>query len=487
MSRPEWHSRNGDRRNVASALTPAPDRSTGGSSSAVGRQLPTGESRLGKSAPGQLPNRLVCPARAEVERNELGFRTRQFDLGAARDGIDQPGRDKGSRARSRIGPAEAHGGGSHDDQSFPRWVRINIVRHFCSETAAVQWQVADNPGQLAARNLVMALADLGFSESQERLYRALLRSPTRSADELAVELDRPVAEVLADCAFLIELGVLRGDPGRPESFIVGKPAATLGPLIERCEEDLLRRYRRTADTRFAIGELEHLFSQQRTDVPEEQGVERVEDLQAVRERLEELSFFTRSCVYSIQPGGPQSPESLEASRPLDQRGIRRGVEMRVIHEASVLDDELNRAYLRELVMGGAKVRVTNQQIDRMIIIDRSVAVVPVDPTESRRGALIVRHPGLLSGFLDLFHRAWQDAIEPPWQSDRAEAKPVHEISPQDRRTLQLLASGCTDETSAREVGVSVRHLRRTISRLMAELGANSRFEAGVEAARRGWL
>jgi DNA-binding CsgD family transcriptional regulator/sugar-specific transcriptional regulator TrmB len=286
---------------------------------------------------------------------------------------------------------------------------------------------------------------------------------------------------------LIELGVLKRDRAEGNGFLVPQPGAAIGQLIERREEELLRQYRRTSESRFMISELELLYATRELPAPEDHGVERLEDVLAIRDRLEELSFFTRSSVYSIQPGGPQSRESLEASRPLDQRGIRRGVEMRVIHEASVLDDELNRAYLRELVMGGAKVRVTTQHIDRMIIMDCKVAVVPVDPSDSGRGALIVRHPGLLSGFLDLFQRAWQDAAELPWQSEGDEPAPTIEISQQDKRILELLASGCTDETSAREVGVSVRHLRRTISRLMQELGANSRFEAGVEAARRGWL
>lgn len=123
----------------------------------------------------------------------------------------------------------------------------------------------------------------------------------------------------------------------------------------------------------------------------------------------------------------------------------------------------------------------------MIIMDGQVAVVPVDPTNSRRGALIVRNPGLVAGFLNLFHRAWQDAEDLPWLAEGTEQRPASKISLQDKMILELLASGCTDETSARELGVSVRHLRRTISRLIQELGANSRFEAGVEAARRGWL
>jgi DNA-binding CsgD family transcriptional regulator/sugar-specific transcriptional regulator TrmB len=333
----------------------------------------------------------------------------------------------------------------------------------------------------------MALTDLGFTVEQELLYRSLLRSPASSLDDLAVDTGMALAQIEADCAALITLGVLRRDDASANNLVVPKPAAVISQLIEHREDDLLRRYRRASETRSVIGELDLLFTDPGVREQEDHGVERMEDVHAIRERLEELSFFTRSSIYAIQPGGPQSRESLEASRPLDQRSIRRGVEMRLIHESPVLDDELNRAYLRELVMGGVKVRVTDQHIDRMIIMDCKVAVVPVDPNNSRRGALIVRHPGLLSGFLDLFHRAWQDASELPWHSEGDQPAPEIEISLQDKRILELLASGCTDETSAREVGVSVRHLRRTISRLMQELGANSRFEAGVEAARRGWL
>lgn len=331
-----------------------------------------------------------------------------------------------------------------------------------------------------------ALTELGFSAQEETIYRSLLRNPATTEKELAGEHGLPVTTVAQACARLVQLGVLKRDRSQ-SGFLVPRPSAAVGQLIERREEELLRQYRRASESRFVIAELELLARAPESTDQADQGVERLTGLDEVRDRLEELAFFTRTSVFSIQPGGPQSHESLEASRPLDQRGIRRGVEMRVIHEASVLDDEINRVYLRELVMGGTKVRVTSQQLERMIIMDSQVAVVPVDPANSRRGALIVRNPGLVAGFLDLFHRAWQDAEDLPWLAEGSEQAPSSRISPQDKKILELLASGCTDETSARAVGVSVRHLRRTISRLMQELGANSRFEAGVEAARRGWL
>ena len=53
--------------------------------------------------------------------------------------------------------------------------------------------------------------------------------------------------------------------------------------------------------------------------------------------------------------------------------------------------------------------------------------------------------------------------------------------------LQLLAAGQKDEQIARALGMSLRTVRRRVADLMTELGSDSRFAAGVEAARRGWI
>ena len=58
---------------------------------------------------------------------------------------------------------------------------------------------------------------------------------------------------------------------------------------------------------------------------------------------------------------------------------------------------------------------------------------------------------------------------------------------QDAHLLALMAAGLKDEVVARQLGLSLRTVRRRIARLMDELGADTRFQAGIEAARRGWL
>jgi DNA-binding CsgD family transcriptional regulator len=56
-----------------------------------------------------------------------------------------------------------------------------------------------------------------------------------------------------------------------------------------------------------------------------------------------------------------------------------------------------------------------------------------------------------------------------------------------RQILSALRAGVTDEVAARELTVSVRTYRRYVAEIMALLGANSRFQAGVRAAELGLL
>ncbi len=75
----------------------------------------------------------------------------------------------------------------------------------------------------------------------------------------------------------------------------------------------------------------------------------------------------------------------------------------------------------------------------------------------------------------------------------ARATPVAELDsgearPDLRRFLlgQMLA-GASDEQIARNLNIGLRTVRRRIAALMTDLGVDTRFQAGVEAARRGWV
>ena len=82
---------------------------------------------------------------------------------------------------------------------------------------------------------------------------------------------------------------------------------------------------------------------------------------------------------------------------------------------------------------------------------------------------------------ELFEQLWLRAAA-------ARPHPDGEAASDDRRRiLELLMIGTKDETIARQLGLSLRTVRRRVAELMDELGARTRFQAGMEAHRRGLL
>lgn len=64
-----------------------------------------------------------------------------------------------------------------------------------------------------------------------------------------------------------------------------------------------------------------------------------------------------------------------------------------------------------------------------------------------------------------------------------EARPPDHLRP----VIEQLLTGATDTTASQRLGLSPRTFSRRVSELLDNLRAESRFQAGVEAARRGWL
>nr|WP_240971567.1 helix-turn-helix transcriptional regulator [Microbispora sp. CL1-1] len=67
------------------------------------------------------------------------------------------------------------------------------------------------------------------------------------------------------------------------------------------------------------------------------------------------------------------------------------------------------------------------------------------------------------------------------------ARDRHGLTGQERELLRFLYEGHTDEVVARKLGISIRTCRRITADLMNRLGARSRFQAGAQAAERGWF
>jgi DNA-binding CsgD family transcriptional regulator len=208
------------------------------------------------------------------------------------------------------------------------------------------------------------------------------------------------------------------------------------------------------------------------------------DLATVRRRLEELAVESQLEVLSFSPTAANPEAARQASRPLDLSVLRRGVKMRTLYPDAVRSDPGAIRYAWELVAAGAAIRLVPSLPLRLIIVDREVAVVPLDPQGSTVGALLMRSAGVVQAMVALFESFWAGARALPGTD---EAPVAEQCSAQELIVLRLLAGGAKDEAVAHHLGLSVRTLRRIIADLMIRAGASSRFELGAQAAARGWI
>jgi hypothetical protein len=145
--------------------------------------------------------------------------------------------------------------------------------------------------------------------------------------------------------------------------------------------------------------------------------------------------------------------------------------LRALHEAPEV--------LQNRVDAGEDVRVIDELPTRLMILGVTHAIVPEPLGFADSPRLLVRQGALVAALTLLFELYWE------------RASPVSELSGprSNERTflLRQLLSGAKDEQIARTMGLSLRTVRRRIADLMIELGADTRFQAGAEAVRRGWL
>ncbi|MFE0704814.1 LuxR C-terminal-related transcriptional regulator [Streptomyces sp. NPDC058872] len=329
------------------------------------------------------------------------------------------------------------------------------------------------------------LAVLGLDTTSEAVYRSLLADPLGGVADLCRQLSLPESEVRAALDELADLELLRVSRDRPGALRPVSPEVGLDLLLRRQEEDLLRRQQELAASKAAAARAVAEYADLRPDTEAEGGTtERLVGLDAIQGKLEMLAReVTRECL-SVMPGGAQSQASLDASRPLDEAAMHRGVALLTLYQDSVRNDPATLAYARWMTGEGGLVRTCPVLPPRMLVFDREVAVVPIDPENTRLGALCTGEPGIVASLTALFEQTWASAV--PLGADQLQDAQTG-LSPGEKELLGLLAGGLTDEAAGKRLGISLRTVRRQMAALMERLDASSRFEAGLKAAQRGWL
>lgn len=323
---------------------------------------------------------------------------------------------------------------------------------------------------------------LGLAPTAEAVYREMLADPDGGVAELRDRLRLPEQAVREALDQLADLTLLRASRDRPGRMRPVSPERGLELILRRQEEELALRQQRLTMSRAAAARAVAEYSELRPQGAAQ--AERLYGLDSIQAKLEVLTEgLTEECL-SVMPGGAQSAASLDASRPLDQDALSRGVQLLTLYQDSARNDQATFRYAQWMTSLGGEVRTSAVLPPRLLVFDRRVAVVPIDPLDTKAGALCTTEPGIVASLVALFDQAWETAT--PLGADRRLGHGAG-LSPGERELLRLLATGLTDEAAGKRLGISLRTVRRQMAALMERLDAASRFEAGLKAAQRGWL
>ncbi|MGY5060995.1 helix-turn-helix domain-containing protein [Streptomyces sp. 900105755] len=321
------------------------------------------------------------------------------------------------------------------------------------------------------------LSTLGISEFDEQVYRAYLTTSDRTAAEIAETLGTTPSRIRRAVSRLVELGMLRREgPGqyRPVS-----PHTALRALLAR------RRAETEAAFTAVWGTVDDLADDYRAHRLQEDPTGLVEVITGEAEitlRVAELMQSVRTHFWVLDRPPYLGPYSTELEEALTMDLLGRGVDIRSVYTQEALAQPGRFELITHLAQIGEQARILPSLPFRLRIMDRRVALVALVPGRYDRIA-VVHQSGLLDALLELFDSYWQRAQSLVASAPVAPDGP----SPQDLLLLKMMHAGYKDQAIARQLGTSTRTVTRRIGAIASGLGLETRFQVGVEAARRGWI
>lgn len=317
------------------------------------------------------------------------------------------------------------------------------------------------------------LETLGLSTSESQMYQFLVRSGRIRTDQMRQRLNLSHAQTVEATQGLVAKGLVTLTDERPAQVIPSPPDIAGEELLllrmnqlrtaRGVLDRLTKEYRKTASGPAALEEIAEV-------VPEESLALRYEQIQR-NARKQVLRFDAPPYLVS---------EDLNAAE-LDQ--LAAGVGYRTVYDRLAVAESGALEEIKQYVDAGERARVLNQVPLKLVIVDRSAALVSLRAEEAQlpHVALLI-HPGpLFEALLALFEMVWAAALPLDPVSDRGP------LTQPDAQMLTLLLSGLTDDAIARQLGMGKRTVNRRVHSLMDQAGVSSRMQLGWQAARLGWI
>nr|WP_231704926.1 LuxR C-terminal-related transcriptional regulator [Arthrobacter gengyunqii] len=316
----------------------------------------------------------------------------------------------------------------------------------------------------------------------QAVYRYAVSSPGWTVEDASEALGFTTRSIEAAVAVLVEHCLLVQANGGRRSYTAVSPDVALAELVDPDERALLDLRSRIGTKRRELAALVPIFAEASRRMSTDAQVEVLEDPEQVMRILIEYARSASECVLMARPGQGATADTQEESVQKDVDMLQQGVKRRTLYHSSIRDHMPTRRAVEIVTAAGGEFRTLPHLPLRVVVFDGKVAVIPRAAHAEDRAGLVIRDPNVVSIFVRLFDFAWEQA-----EPFLAEEPLPHQLTSTQRSILRALAAGHPDEVIARRMGISVRTCRRHIAKMLDDLGAESRFQAGVKAHRAGWI
>lgn len=317
-----------------------------------------------------------------------------------------------------------------------------------------------------------------MDRSATRVDQAGRPLPDTGLSEQAVDLYGQLAAGIqpepGDTMALAELEVW-GMAGRAEDgAVVPLPPTTAAwTIAQEALVHVAAQARQLMELPATIHELEKRFASTRFRAGT--GSEFLADRNEVNARIGRILAGAQEELLGAHPHEPRTREQMRLGVPRDTAALERGVRYRTLYQDVVRDDAVSCEWASTMAPLGAQYRTLADPFERVIIVDRKVAVIAnspdVIPDAPEHAAWIITDRSMVDFCVRAFDKEWRRAR--PWFGERRVRGPQAGggvLSDLQKAILTCLAEGQTQDGAARSLTLPKRSLQRQLDQVRAVWG-----------------
>jgi sugar-specific transcriptional regulator TrmB len=266
-------------------------------------------------------------------------------------------------------------------------------------------------------NLRQDLKELGLSDMEAAIYLVLLRRGALGASTIASAAKIPRTSVYPALGALAQKGLVDAGAGYASKFSALPPERALPGLIARETVALRNREKISAE----------LVTQLSSFTGTEESAGEIETFQVLRDprvvgsRFERLLSEAKEQIDCFVKAPMLIPRY---DNPLQKEAKRRGVRIRGLYEAAVLEQPEINPYLTQWKGEGEEMRVYHGSLPhKLAIFDRQHILMPLITASGEGRTLSIKHPQLAESLGMLLDYLWKEAT--PFAAEVQTAEPIH--------------------------------------------------------------